>query len=60
MEKISQNYCIMPEQPYCPACHYGYIVYNENDNTHCEWNCLLTEEEYKKYVEENGPNVEII
>jgi hypothetical protein len=48
MEKISQNYCIMPEQPYCPVCHYGYIVYDENDDTHCEWNCLLTEEEYKK------------
>ena len=40
--------CIMPEQPYCPACHYGYIIYDENDDTHCEWNCLLTEEEYKK------------
>ena len=52
--------CIMSEQPYCPACHYGYIVYDENDDTHCEWNCLLTEEEYKKYVEESGPNVEII
>lgn len=41
--------CIMPEQPYCLACRYGYIVYDENDDTHCEWNCLLTEEEYELY-----------
>ena len=25
--------CIMPEQPYCPMCHYGYIVYDKNDDT---------------------------
>ena len=48
------NYCIMPEQPYCPACHYGYIVYDENDDTHCEWNCLLTEEEYELYQKRTG------
>lgn len=46
--------CIMPEQPYCPACHYGYIVYDENDDTYCEWNCLLTEEEYELYQKRTG------
>lgn len=51
--------CIMPEQPYCPACHYGYIVYDENDDTHCEWNCLLTEEEYKSMSKKTDPLFEL-
>lgn len=35
--------CIMPEQPYCPACEYGYIVYPEDADSiygDCEWYCL--------------------
>lgn len=42
--------CIMPEMPYCPACDYGYIISDENDDTCCKWCCLLTEEEYEKYA----------
>lgn len=37
--------CIMPEQPYCPACHYGLIIPNENDDSFCKWICLLEEED---------------
>lgn len=36
---MSKN-CIMPENPYCPACMYGYIVQDFNDDTSCEWHCL--------------------
>ena len=38
--------CIMPEQPYCPCCQYGYIYYPEDgDGTECEWICLRESEE---------------
>ena len=47
MKKISQNYCIMPEQPYCPACRYGHIIMNEDNDTDCEWICLYKEKERK-------------
>lgn len=33
--------CIMPEQPYCPACEYGYIHQDFYDDEFCEWICLL-------------------
>lgn len=39
--------CIMLECPYCPACRYGLIVYNDEDYDgyeepeFCEWRCLL-------------------
>lgn len=39
--------CIMPEEPYCPSCKYGYIAYADEDYgspeppTSCEWICLL-------------------
>lgn len=44
-KQISNYKCIMPEQPYCPACHYGLIVPDENDDSFCEWICLLEEED---------------
>lgn len=38
--------CIMPECPYCPACRYGLIIYDEDYDGYeepefCEWLCLL-------------------
>ena len=33
--------CIMPEQPYCPACKYGYIEYVDGSDTDTIWHCLL-------------------
>ena len=45
--------CIMPEQPYCPACHYGFITKTFDDpDEFCEWHCRLTEEEYARLKEE--------
>jgi hypothetical protein len=38
--------CIMPEEPYCPCCPYGYIYYPEDgDGTFCEWICTREENE---------------
>lgn len=34
-----RNKCIMPNQPYCPACMYGYI-YESPESEDCEWHCL--------------------
>lgn len=45
--------CIMPEQPYCPCCRYGYLFYPEwvesYDDTlgilgYSEWHCLLIDD----------------
>lgn len=40
--------CIWPEMPYCPACKYGLIILDENDDTHFEEICLCTEEDLHK------------
>ena len=37
--------CIMPEQPYCPACKHGYIIRDFDDDEFCEWVCLLEDED---------------
>ena len=53
MDKVSQNYCIMPEQPYCPCCDFGLMLHSfEDSDEFCEWVCLLTEEKYKAYMKE--------
>lgn len=50
LRKMSDNNCIMPEMPYCPACEYGHIVYKDEDYdgieppTECEWVCTLKKE----------------
>lgn len=40
--------CIMPEMPYCPCCQYGYIVPDLDDDTRCDWRCLLEVQHGKK------------
>lgn len=47
---MPEQYCIMPEMPYCPACPFGYIEQPLYDNANCEWHCLCTKEKYEKYM----------
>ncbi len=49
--------CIMPEQPYCPACKFGRIAYSDDVETYadtfgteCNWECLCTDDAYLKYM----------
>lgn len=43
--------CIMPEQPYCPACEFGRIVQTEDmPDTDCSWECMCTQEKYDEYL----------
>ena len=39
----------MKENPYCPVCKYGLIIYDDDDDYSefemCEWICLLEERE---------------
>lgn len=43
--------CIMPEQPYCPACEFGRIVQTEDmPDTDCSWECICTQEKYCEYL----------
>lgn len=50
--------CIMPEQPYCPCCEFGFITHNfEDSDEFCEWVCLLTEEKYERWLKESANNV---
>lgn len=60
-----EEYCIMPEMPYCPACPFGGI-----DTSNCEtradaqdapWTCHCTKGLYEKYMQEQeaGPEHEI-
>lgn len=50
--------CIMPEQPYCPCCDFGFICHTfEDSDEFCEWVCLLTEEKYERWLKENNNNV---
>lgn len=46
--------CIMPEQPYCPACKYGYICMDETSDTDAEWICLCTDEDILKALVDGG------
>lgn len=36
----NEKNCIMPEMPYCPACKYGYIEQDLDDDTCTTWHCL--------------------
>lgn len=40
--------CIMPEMPYFPCCQHGHIVLDLDDDTRCEWRCLLEVQHGKK------------
>lgn len=43
---MNNKKCIMPEQPYCPICEHGLVVYPEDaasTDGDCEWVCLLKE-----------------
>lgn len=40
--------CIMPDMPYCSCCQHGYIVPDLDDDTRCEWCCLLEVQHGKK------------
>lgn len=49
-----ESKCIMPEQPYCPSCPHGTVIYPEWCETYedtqgctCEWICDLKEENGK-------------
>ena len=53
--------CIMPEQPYCPACEFGRITYHDDVETYedtlgteCNWECLCTDDTYLKYMKRRG------
>jgi hypothetical protein len=47
--------CIMPEQPYCPACKYGVITYPEDEEEYAmmtgnapeneTWGCSLSNQD---------------
>lgn len=38
---MNDENCIMPENPYCPYCQYGYIEYPDpEDDTTTIWHCL--------------------
>lgn len=41
LEDREDTRCIMPEMPYCPACQYGHIVPDLDDDTCYTWYCLL-------------------
>ena len=45
--------CIMPEQPYCPICPFGYCPIEEETLEYYDWVCTLTEDKYNKYMEKN-------
>ena len=45
--------CIMPEQPYCPICPFGYCPIEEGTLEYYDWVCTLTEDKYNKYMEKN-------
>lgn len=48
----NENNCIMPEQPYCPCCKYGFVEPKEYYTYglvewHCNYDKFLQEEKVK-------------
>lgn len=47
MKPMEENKCIMPEEPYCPACPYGVVIpddYEDIYNRFFRCYCQLLEE----------------
>ena len=46
LKKKEIEICIMPENPYYPACRHGYIEYPDPEDTSVTiWHCLLEKSE---------------
>ena len=55
---MTETPCIMPEQPYCPACPFGHITPDNDDQAfpdvlfgNCHWDCLCTQKAYEEWAQ---------